>query len=106
MAEVFDTTPENVLTHLRGVFAGGELEAEATAKEFLVVWTEGRRRIRRRLKHYNLDAIVSVDYPVAETRCVRRVNHAPKGVQIALPDRSIRRAMKAVLQSAFSPSGA
>ena len=34
MAEVFDTTSENVLMHLRNVFACGELEAEATTKEF------------------------------------------------------------------------
>ena len=41
MAEVFDTTPEDVLMHLRNVFASGELEADATAKEFLAVRTEG-----------------------------------------------------------------
>ena len=51
MAEVFDTTPENVLMHLRNVFAGGELGADATTKEFLAVRTEGRRRVRRHLKH-------------------------------------------------------
>ena len=37
MAEVFDSTPENVLMHLRNIFASGELETEATAKEFLAV---------------------------------------------------------------------
>ena len=62
MAQVFDTTPENVLMHLRNVFTSGELEPEATTKEFLAVRTEGRRRVRRRLKHYNLDAIISVGY--------------------------------------------
>ena len=71
MAEVFDTTPENVLMHLRNVFASGELEADATTKEFLAVRTEGRRRVRRRLKHYNLDAIVSVGYRVNSRRGVR-----------------------------------
>ena len=71
MAEVFDTTPENILMHLRNVFAGGELEAEATTKEFLAVRTEGRRRVWRRLKHYNLDAIVSVGYRVNSRRGVR-----------------------------------
>ena len=44
MAQVFDTTPENVLTHLRNVFASGELEADATTKDFLAVRTEGRHR--------------------------------------------------------------
>ncbi|MCY4459368.1 MAG: virulence RhuM family protein [Albidovulum sp.] len=71
MAQVFDSTPENVLMHLRNIFASGELEAEATAKEFLAVRTEGRRRVRRRLKHYNLDAIISVGYRVNTRRGVR-----------------------------------
>ena len=39
MAEVFGTTPENVLMHLRNVFSSGELEARATTKDFLVVST-------------------------------------------------------------------
>ena len=55
MAELFDTAPENVLMHLRNVFAGGELGADATTKEFLAVRTEGRRRVRRRLKHTEHD---------------------------------------------------
>ncbi len=71
MAEVFDSTPENVLMHLRNIFASGELEAEATTKEFLAVRSEGRRRVRRRLKHYNLDAIISVGYRVNTRRGVR-----------------------------------
>ena len=71
MAEVFDTTPENVLMHLRNIFASEELEADATTKEILAVRTEGRRRVRRRLKHYNLDAIISVGYRVNTRRGVR-----------------------------------
>ena len=71
MAAVFDTTPENVLMHLRNVFSSNELEAEATTKDFLVVRTEGRRRVRRRIRHYNLDAIISVGYRVNSRRGVR-----------------------------------
>ena len=71
MAEVFDSTPENVLMHLRNIFASGELETEATTKDFLVVRIEGKRKVRRRLKHYNLDAIISVGYRVNTRRGVR-----------------------------------
>jgi prophage maintenance system killer protein len=71
MADLFDTTPENVLMHLRNVFDDGELEEAATAKDFLVVQTEGKRQVRRSLKHYNLDAIVSVGYRVNSRRGVR-----------------------------------
>ncbi|WP_446831657.1 RhuM family protein [Candidatus Foliamicus sp.] len=71
MGTVFRTTPENVLMHLRNVFSSGELEAEATTKDFLVVRTEGKRQVRRRVKHYNLDAIISVGYRVNSKRGVR-----------------------------------
>ncbi len=71
MSEVFGTTPENVLMHLRNIFGGGELEEFATTKEFLVVQSEGRRQVQRHLKHYNLDAIISVGYRVNSRRGVR-----------------------------------
>ena len=71
MAEVFATTPENVLMHLKNIFRDGELEEVATTKDFLAVQTEGRRQVQRRLKHYNLDAIISVGYRVNSTRATR-----------------------------------
>lgn len=45
--------------------------ARATAKDFLVVQTEGKRQVRRNLKYYNLDAINSVGYRVHSKRAVR-----------------------------------
>ena len=71
MGEVFGTTPENVVMHLRNVFASEELAEAATTKDLLVVRAEGRRRVRRTLKHYNLDAIISVGYRVNSKRSVR-----------------------------------
>lgn len=62
MSELFETTPENVVMHLKNVFTDGELDEAATAKDFLVVQTEGKRKVRRNIKHYNLDAIISVGY--------------------------------------------
>jgi hypothetical protein len=64
MSEVFDTTPENILMHLRNIFRDAELDESSTTKDFLVVRTEGNRRVERNLKHYNLDAITSVGYRV------------------------------------------
>lgn len=64
MSEVFDTTPENILMHLRNIFRDAELDESSTTKDFLVVRTEGNRRVERNLKHYNLDAIISVGYRV------------------------------------------
>lgn len=71
MSEVFATTPENVLMHLKNVYAAKELDESATAKNFLAVRQEGRRQVRRTLKHYNLDAIISVGYRVNSTRATR-----------------------------------
>ncbi|MES1993090.1 MAG: virulence protein RhuM/Fic/DOC family protein [Pseudomonadota bacterium] len=71
MSELFETTPENVLMHLKNLYADGELEEPATTKDFLAVRVEGRRQVRRQLKHYNLDAIISVGYRVNSRRGVR-----------------------------------
>ncbi len=59
MAELFSTTTENVLMHLRNVFSNKELEAEATTKDYLVVQTEGKRQVQRNIKHYNLNTTIS-----------------------------------------------
>lgn len=71
MSEVFDTTPENVLMHLRNIYKEGELSEAATTKDFLVVRQEGRRQVKRQLKHYDLDAIISVGYRVNSKRGVQ-----------------------------------
>jgi len=59
MAELFQTTPQNITIHLKNIFDEGELEEKATCKDFLQVQKEGSRAVKRRLKHYNLDAIIS-----------------------------------------------
>lgn len=71
MGELFDTTPENVLMHLKNIFKDGELAEEATAKKILVVRDEGARRVQRSIKHYNLDAIISVGYRVSSRRATQ-----------------------------------
>ena len=71
IATLFETTPENVLMHLKNVYGEGELVETGTTKDFLAVRTEGRRRVRRKLKYYNLDAIISVGYRVNSKRGVR-----------------------------------
>ena len=47
-----------------------ELPEAATAKDFLAVRTEGWRQVKRQLRHYNLDAIISVGYRVNSRRAV------------------------------------
>jgi len=57
MAELFQTTPQNITLHIKGVYEDGELGEEATCKEYLQVRLEGSRQIQPSLKHYNLDRI-------------------------------------------------
>lgn len=71
MGQLFNTSPENVLMHLQNIFKDDELEESATTKEFLVVRQEGKRQVRRRIKHYNLDAIISVGYRVSSKRATQ-----------------------------------
>jgi len=71
MGELFATTPENVLMHLQNIFKDEELVEQATTKEFLVVRQEGQRQVRRRIKHYNLDSIISVGYRVSSKRATQ-----------------------------------
>ena len=64
MADLFRTSASNVSRHLGNVFDEGELDLSASSKDLLLVRTEGRRRVRRAVTHYNLDAIISVGYRV------------------------------------------
>lgn len=71
MAQLFDCTPENVLQHLKNIYAEEELEQAATTKKFLVVRQEGSRQVQRNLDHYNLDAIIAVGYRVNSKKATR-----------------------------------
>ena len=71
MAELFGCAMENVIHHLKNIYAEEELVEESTTKDFLVVRVEGKRQVSRKIKHYNLDAIISVGYRVNSKRGVK-----------------------------------
>jgi prophage maintenance system killer protein len=71
MGHLFETSPENVLMHLKNIFTDKELDETATTKDFLVVRQEGKRQVQRQIKHYSLDAIISVGYRVNSTRATQ-----------------------------------
>jgi hypothetical protein len=68
MAELFQTTKQNVSLHINNVFEEGELDQTASVKDFLTVQKEGNREVSRTVKHYNLDVIISVGYRVKSLR--------------------------------------
>ena len=68
MAELFQTTTQNITIHLKEIYAAGELIEEATCKESLQVQQEGHREVSRNRKFYNLEAIIAVGYRVRSQR--------------------------------------
>ncbi len=71
MAQLFDCSSDNIRLHLKNIYETGELTQEATTENFSVVQTEGERQVNRKLKFYNLDAIISVGYRVNSTRATQ-----------------------------------
>lgn len=68
IAELFDTTPQNITMHLKNIYSAKELDERATCKDFLQVQKEGAREIKRKLTFYSLEAIVAVGYRVNSQR--------------------------------------
>lgn len=65
MAELFQTTKQNVSLHIKNVFSEGELREDAVVKDFLTTASDGKNYQTR---HYNLDVIISVGYRVKSLR--------------------------------------
>lgn len=68
IAELLQTTKQNVSLHIQNIFDEKELDEMATVKEYLTVQNEGNREVQRKIKHYNLDVIISVGYRVKSLR--------------------------------------
>lgn len=68
MAELFDTTPQNITLHLKNIYEEAELKENSTCKDFLHVQNEGDRQVERKLTYYSLDAIIAVGYRVNSKR--------------------------------------
>ncbi len=71
MAELFQTTQQNISQHILNVYDEGELVVEATHKKYLSVRQEGARQVKRDLEYYNLDMIISVGYRVKSVIATR-----------------------------------
>jgi hypothetical protein len=74
IAELFQTTKQNISLHIQNIFDEGELLPGATVKEYLTVQTEGGRRVQRALDHYNLEMILAIGYRV----------HSPQGTRFRI----------------------
>lgn len=71
IADLFETSIDNVGLHLKNIFNEAELDESSTTKDFSVVRNEGSRKVKRQIKHYNLDAILSVGYRVKSKQATK-----------------------------------
>lgn len=68
MVELFQSSKSNISEHIKHIFEEGELNPEATVRNFRTVRLEGGRQVNRDIEHYNLDVIISVGYRVKSLR--------------------------------------
>jgi hypothetical protein len=68
IAQLFDTTKQNVSLHIRNILDEGELTEQATVKESLTVQTEGQRQVSRPIQLYRLDMILAIGFRVRSPR--------------------------------------
>ncbi|WP_447926659.1 virulence RhuM family protein [Vreelandella sp. EE27] len=71
IAELFQTTKQNVSLHAKNIFEDNELDPEATVKDSLTVQSEGKRQVKRKISYYNLDLILAIGYRVRSSRGVQ-----------------------------------
>ena len=71
IAELFDCTTDNISLHLRNIYKEEELDEKATTELFSIVQNEGQRSVKRKVKCYNLDAIIAVGYRVNSKKATR-----------------------------------
>ena len=76
IAELFQTTKQNISKHIKAIFEDNELDEISTVNYQLTVQNEGNRRIKRELAYYNLDMILAIGYRVRSPRGIQFRNYA------------------------------
>lgn len=71
MSELYDCSIDNISLHLKNIYNDLELDKESTTEDFSIVQKEGNRKVKRNIKYYNLDAVISVGYRVNSDRAVQ-----------------------------------
>ena len=71
LAELFETTKQNISKHIKSILTDGELDEQATVNYQLTVQTEGDRQVSRKVAYYNLDMILAIGYRVRSLRGIQ-----------------------------------
>ncbi len=71
IAELFQTTKQNVSKHIQAIYNDGELDEISTVNRELTVQKEGNREVSRKITYYNLDMILAVGYRIRSVRGIQ-----------------------------------
>ncbi len=77
LSELFGASVDNISLHFKNIYGENELDEIATTEDYSAVCQEGTRSVKRKIKHYNLDAIISVGYRVNLARATQIRQWAP-----------------------------
>ena len=91
IAELFETSKQNVSLHLKNIFDNHELDENRTVKDFLTVQNENERSVKRKTKYYNLDAIIAVGFKVNSKRAIEFRLWAIERPALTCPDANCTR---------------
>ena len=68
LADLYETTKNNIIMHIDNIYDENELDKNSTGKDFLTVQIEGGHKVKRVLKYYNFDMLISIGYRVKSKR--------------------------------------
>lgn len=71
MSELYDCSTDNISLHLKNIYNDLEQDKESTTEDFSTIQKEGNREVKRNIKYYNLDAVISVGYRVNSDRAIQ-----------------------------------
>jgi hypothetical protein len=71
ISELFETSSDNVSLHFKNIYKENELDEISTTEDFSVVRQEGSRKVKRTIKHYNLDAVICIGYRVSSYKATK-----------------------------------
>ena len=100
LAKLFDTTRNNITLHISNIYKEQELDENSTSKDSLLVQTEGNRSVKRNVKIYNLDMIISIGFRVNSKKAIKFRSWANKIIKdymvqgFALNDKRFMKARK------------
>ncbi len=101
IAELFQTTKQNISKHIQAIYDDQELDEQATVNQQLTVQNEGRREVSRTIALYNLDVILAVGYRVRSVRVVQFRRYAYTVLKRIIRDASRITDQKVVFQCPY-----